>query len=241
MKDKPKLFTAQSIFVFFALFIGFIFLSAGMLLMVSSIAGNSNHIINGVIISGIGISIILSSIAIVMVSANITSMGNYFAIGITLPAAGNEAISLVSVNDSFITGAWTNNNATATPRTVIIDDGTVTNTNTTSTALVTVPKVYSGEVTACNNSTVTEIATGDGFIAVIRDVTNGSSALVLYENGQTPTIISQIASASTFVVSGSPGATEIDLQSSGGGSGMTAKGGSSRASFNLQVLILSAN
>ena len=89
--------------------------------------------------------------------------------------------------------------------------------------------------TAINSSTPTTIATGISFIAVVRDRGYGGSALVLYENNNTPVIISQVGTAFTTI---SPLSTQIQLANLSGGNGMTALAGSARNLDNINISVI---
>ena len=89
--------------------------------------------------------------------------------------------------------------------------------------------------TAINSSTPTTIATGISFIAVVRDRGYGGSALVLYENNNTPVIISQVGTAFTTI---SPLSTQIQLANLSGGGGMTALAGSARNPDNINISVI---
>ena len=62
---------------------------------------------------------------------------------------------------------------------------------------------------ALTNS-VQKISAGVGLLCYIRDTTNGHTALVIYENAQTPIIVSQ-TSAAKFITTGTPIGTQILL------------------------------
>lgn len=106
---------------------------------------------------------------------------------------------------------------------------------------LTSSKLYGGQtLIGINSSTVTTIASGIGFILVVRDNGNGGTAVVLYENGQTPVIMQQITpSGGTTFVTTTPSATQVQLASVAGG-GISALGGSSRGSASMNVLIMAA-
>ena len=76
--------------------------------------------------------------------------------------------------------------------------------------------------------------TGYSFALVVRDTTNGGSAIVFFEANQTPVIVAQ-AGATTFVT-GSPGATEIKVI--GGSVGVAFRAGSSRNNAVVTTVIL---
>jgi hypothetical protein len=86
-----------------------------------------------------------------------------------------------------------------------------------------------------NSSTVTTIATGISFLAVIRDRGNGQVALVLYDNNTTPIIISQTGARFT---TSAPSANEIQIANLSGGSGITALSGSTIGITNVNVSVI---
>ncbi len=93
-----------------------------------------------------------------------------------------------------------------------------------------------------NSSSAVDAVTGaTGFIAVLRDQTNGGTALILYENATTPVIVSQ--AGTTVYVTGAPGATQIQVANRGANSGITLKGGSSRNGIvvNVGVFMIDSN
>jgi hypothetical protein len=110
-------------------------------------------------------------------------------------------------------------------------------TNLSVTGKVSVANTFeSTAYVGINSSTVTTIATGISFLAVVRDRGNGDTALVLYENNVTPVIISQ-TNASKFTVL-TPTASQIQLANLSGGAGMTAKSGSTIGNDNLNITII---
>lgn len=60
-------------------------------------------------------------------------------------------------------------------------------------------------------NSVQKISAGVGLLCYIRDTTNGHTALVIYENVQTPIIVSQ-SSAAKFITTGTPIGTQILLE-----------------------------
>lgn len=110
-------------------------------------------------------------------------------------------------------------------------------TNLSVTGKVSVSNTFeSTAYVGINSSTVTTVATGVSFLAVVRDRGNGDTALVLYENNVTPVIVSQ-TNASKFTTS-APGASQIQLANLSGGGGMTAKSGSTIGNDNLNITII---
>lgn len=85
-----------------------------------------------------------------------------------------------------------------------------------------------------NTSTATTVATGVSFLAIFRCRGSGGSAVVLYENGQTPVIIAQTGTVA-FTTS-APGANEIQLAD--GSSSITALAGASVGVNNLNVTVI---
>jgi hypothetical protein len=87
-------------------------------------------------------------------------------------------------------------------------------------------------------STATTIASGTGVLLLLRDNSNGSTAVVLYENANTPIIISQ-GGAARFVTS-APSGTQIQLQSRVGNVGVSALMASGQ-STTLNVCVISCD
>ena len=85
-----------------------------------------------------------------------------------------------------------------------------------------------------NASTATTVATGVSFLAVFRCRGNGGTALVLYETGQTPVIISQSGTV-TFVTI-APIGNQIQLAN--GGNSITALSGATVGNNNLNVTVI---
>ena len=115
--------------------------------------------------------------------------------------------------------------------------------NTTSTPTFGTPKLIvdggiagKGTVTI-NNSTATTIAEGAGLLLLIRDNSNGGTAVVSYENAQTPVIIS--TSGGTTFQTGTPsGSAQIQLASKSGNLGVSALASGDRNGASLAVTIL---
>jgi hypothetical protein len=85
-----------------------------------------------------------------------------------------------------------------------------------------------------NITTPTTVATGVSFLAVFRCRGSGGSAVVLYESGQTPVIISQTGTV-TFVT-GAPIGNQIQLAN--GGNSITALAGATVGTNNLNVTVI---
>ena len=69
------------------------------------------------------------------------------------------------------------------------------------------------------SSTEVTIAEGTGIMLVVRDTTNGGTAILLYENGETPIIVSQSGSNYTTSV---PSGTQIQFKDKSGNQGINA-------------------
>jgi len=110
--------------------------------------------------------------------------------------------------------------------------GTPTFPSLTSTTKITSP-LYQGTTVVVNSSSPTDIASGAGFTCYIRDNSAGGTALVIYENSNTPVIISQVGAVFTTA---SPGANEIQLI--GGFVKMTALAGSGMNGHQLGIIVL---
>ena len=115
--------------------------------------------------------------------------------------------------------------------------------NTTSTPSFGTPKLVvdgaiSGKGTVTiNSSTATTIAEGAGLLLLIRNTTNGGTAVVSYENAQTPVIIS--TSGGTTFITGTPsGSAQIQLINKSGNLGIAALASGDRNNNVLSVTIL---
>jgi hypothetical protein len=115
--------------------------------------------------------------------------------------------------------------------------------NTTSTPSFGTPKLVvdgaiSGKGTVTiNSSTATTIAEGAGLLLLIRNTTNGGTAVVSYENAQTPVIIS--TSGGTTFQTGTPsGSAQIQLTNKSGNLGIAALASGDRNNNVLSVTIL---
>lgn len=82
--------------------------------------------------------------------------------------------------------------------------------------------------------------TGNGFGLLVRDTTAGGTAIVLYEAGQTPTIVSQIAGGGVTYVTAAPGAGEVQIKNNGGSNGVDFRAGTGQDGDVLQTTILYA-
>jgi hypothetical protein len=115
--------------------------------------------------------------------------------------------------------------------------------NTTSTPTFGTPKLIvdggiSGKSTVTiNSSTPTTIAEGAGLLLLIRDNTNGGTAVVSYENAQTPVIIST-SGGTTFQTGAPSGSAQIQLASKSGNLGVSALSSGDRNGDSLAVTIL---
>lgn len=82
---------------------------------------------------------------------------------------------------------------------------------------------------------------GTGMLIIVRDSTYGGTALVLYENSLTPTIISQVSGGTTTFVTAAPGATEIQIKNRTGSIGVAFRAGSSRNNAVVYVAAIIAD
>jgi hypothetical protein len=124
-----------------------------------------------------------------------------------------------------------------------IDSSGVVQVNTTSTPSFGTPKLVvdggiSGKGTVTiNSSTATTIAQGAGLLLLVRNNTNGGTAVVSYENAQTPVIIS--TSGGTTFQTGTPsGSAQIQLLNRSGNLGIAALASGDRNNNELSVTIL---
>ena len=115
--------------------------------------------------------------------------------------------------------------------------------NTTSTPTFGTPKLIvdgaiAGKGTvSINSSTATTIAEGAGLLLLIRDNSNGGTAVVSYENAQTPVIIST-SGGTTFQTGAPSGSAQIQLASKSGNLGISALASGDRNGASLAVTIL---
>jgi hypothetical protein len=115
--------------------------------------------------------------------------------------------------------------------------------NTTSVPTFGTPKLIvdggiSGKGTVTiNNSTATTIAEGAGLLLLIRNNTHGGTAVVSYENAQTPVIIST-SGGTTFQTTTPSGSAQIQLASKSGNLGVSALASGDRNGASLAVTIL---
>lgn len=87
-------------------------------------------------------------------------------------------------------------------------------------------------------STARYIAVGTGLLLLLRDDNQGSTALVLYENANTPVIISQ--SGPTRFVTGAPSGTQIQIANGATSTGVSAQTASGQ-STTLNVCVISCD
>lgn len=85
------------------------------------------------------------------------------------------------------------------------------------TTFITV--VNSGSATSSSAADV-DGPLGKSLLVLVRDSTNGGTALILYENAQTPTIIAQIAGGGTTFSTAAPGVGEIQVKNRTGNGGI---------------------
>jgi hypothetical protein len=110
-------------------------------------------------------------------------------------------------------------------------------TSTVASAKLTVNgQIATSGFIAINASTATTVATGISFLAVVRCRGSGGSAVVLYENAQTPVIIAQTGAVG--FTTGAPSANQIQLANAAGNFAMTALSGSSVGNNNLNVTVI---
>lgn len=103
-----------------------------------------------------------------------------------------------------------------------------------SVTTLTVTTVINNDFTnTVHSASDTATNTGDAAIYAIRDTTNGGYCLVLFENLTTPVIVAQ-AGVTTFVT-GSPGATQIQVKAGTSGAGLVLRAGSSRDGANVAI------
>ena len=124
-----------------------------------------------------------------------------------------------------------------------ITSGGIVQVNTTSTPSFGTPKLVvdggiSGKGTVTiNSSTATTIAQGAGLLILVRNNTNGGTAVVSYENAQTPVIIST-SGGTTFQTTTPSGSAQIQLTNRSGNLGIAALASGDRNGNELSVTIL---
>ena len=169
-----------------------------------------------------------------------TSLTNLNLIASSSAGSADQWFSFgVSVSNYY----FIQNGTSAGSSGLVIDSSNIVKINTTSTPSFGLPKLVvdggiSGKGTVViNSSTATTIAEGAGLLLLIRDTTNGGTAVVSYENAQTPIIIS--TSGGTTFQTGTPsGSAQIQLASKSGNLGVSAKSSSDRNGDTLSVTIL---
>lgn len=82
---------------------------------------------------------------------------------------------------------------------------------------------------------------GKGILMLVRDSTNGGTALVIYDTGDTPSIIDQVGAGTTFVTA-VPGAGEIQVKNRTGNGGIDflAHSSTNNAALKVASLIVEA-
>lgn len=80
---------------------------------------------------------------------------------------------------------------------------------------------------------------GTGFIVVLRDNVYSGTALVLYENANTPVIIAQFGG--TTFVTGAPAATDVQVKVSAINYGIDFRAGASRNNTVINALVLACD
>jgi hypothetical protein len=119
----------------------------------------------------------------------------------------------------------------------------IVHVNTTATPSAGTPRlVVNGGISGVgtvtiNSSTATTIAEGAGLLLLVRNTTNGGTAVVSYENAQTPVIISTSGST-TFQTTTPSGSGQIQLTNRSGNLGVAALASGDRNNSVLSVTIL---
>jgi hypothetical protein len=180
-----------------------------------------------------------SATAVATYSTTGNSIGGT-VIGVTAAGASNIATYASNV----LTFGNYNSGGAATEFMRISSSG-ILQVNTTSTPSFGSPKLIvdggiSGKGTVTiNSSTATTIAQGAGLLILVRDTTNGGTAVVSYENATTPVIIA--TSGGTTFQTGTPsGSAQIQLSNRSGNLGIAALASGDRNGDSLSVTILQA-
>ena len=167
-----------------------------------------------------------------------STSGNYYAANGGVYGWGSLATYVGGSSATNIITFQTN----SSERMRITSSGVV-QVNTTSTPSFGTPKLVvdggiSGKGTVTiNSSTATTIAQGAGLLLLVRNNTNGGTAVVSYENAQTPVIIS--TSGGTTFQTGTPsGSAQIQLTNRSGNLGIAALASGDRNGNELSVTIL---
>lgn len=92
--------------------------------------------------------------------------------------------------------------------------------------------------TTISDSADVDGPSGKTILLLVRDSTNGGNALILYETGQTPVIVSNIAGAGSTFVTGAPGAGQIQVKDGTGK--ITFRAAASTAGAVLKTISLIA-
>jgi hypothetical protein len=173
---------------------------------------------------------------------NIGSGGNFgsywFWDGTTATLAANNSLSLLAGASPILF----NNSGVERAR---IDSSGIVLINTTATPSSGSPKLVvdgniSGKGTVTiSSSTATTIAQGAGLLLLIRDNTGGGTAVVSYENAETPVIIST-SGATTFQTGAPSGSAQIQLTNRSGNLGVAALASGDRNNNVLSVTVLQA-
>lgn len=119
--------------------------------------------------------------------------------------------------------------------------GTTTTPTYGSPKLVVNGNISGGDKITVNSSTATTIATGAGLLFLVRNNTHGGTAIVAYENTQTPTIIANTGGGTTFQTTTPSGSAQIQLTNKSGNLGVAALTSSDRNNAELSVTVLQSS
>ena len=156
-------------------------------------------------------------------------------VGIT---ANATAISAISVGNSTVN---TTINATSLTSASSIFIGTTTIPSQGSPKLIVQGNISGGLTYTINSSTAITIAEGAAFLCVIRNNTYGGAAVVLYETGVTPIIISTTTSGTTFQTSAPNSSGQVQLADKPGNLGITALANADRNNSVLSITVIQTN
>jgi hypothetical protein len=157
-----------------------------------------------------------ANVVTMIVTGNETVLGNTTVTGTATAAKLIPTGSSVTGNGMYLPATNSVGISTAGTNAVYIDASQNVLLGTTSAGSYGQKQVISGgfgltiAATFALTNSVQKISAGVGLLCYIRDTTNGHTALVIYENSQTPIIVLQ-TSASKFITTGTPIGTQILL------------------------------
>ena len=204
---------------------------------VTSVSGTGT--VNGITLTGTVTS-----------SGSLTLGGTLSGVSLTSQVSGTLPVGNGGTGaTTFTTGYLVKGNgASALSPSVIYDNGSTAFVAGTSgpgfgtyTLSVNGGNIANPQKTTLNNSTATTIATGAGFVGIIRDTTYGGVALILYENAQTPVVIANTGGGTTFITGTPSGSAQIQVLNKSGNLGVAAKTSNDRNGAVVSFAVLQAD